>query len=328
MNRLLPVVTAGTGLMALAIAVSVFFVVPAVAKPPPVSVGVQVSPTVSIDVQAPPVSVDVQIPSDCSLVRVVIGQAKTTWSPGQVSASLKPGEYLQMPVRLTAPDGLEPTTVQVAPALAPYLQVSPTTIPCLRRGGTQDFTLTFSTPIDATQATTTGAIQLQASEKLKSGESVGKPLPVALTINPPPSNVTKNGVVASFRAPSGWVAVSNPSAQTAVQIYSTSSIAEINAGSEGLSPDLAVSLVDNSSHAALADFIDSRADGWYNSYGDRQQRQVQGHDAIIISDEQVAVPHYPIIVAFIDLTAVVLIISADVMSSSDFDAFLSTIQIQ
>lgn len=105
------------------------------------------------------------------------------WSVPKVDVILKPGQSTTTTVTLTAQDDLDAAGTWITPSLVPYLTVSPTTTPRLKKGQTKQFTLTFETKIDALPTATTGVLQLREREdKGRLGEVVAKPLSVSFGI--------------------------------------------------------------------------------------------------------------------------------------------------
>lgn len=115
-----------------------------------------------------------------------------TWSQPSVSATFQPGQPVTTVVTLTAGDELAPAAVRITPSLVPYVSVSPMTTGLLRRGQTQQFTVTFSAPIDALPTATQGTIQL------RTGKVIAKPLPVAISVVWPQATNLPSGVTFAY----------------------------------------------------------------------------------------------------------------------------------
>lgn len=237
------------------------------------------------------------------------------WSPSSVAESLRPGEQAQVALTYTACSNSGPSVIAVDATLSPYVQIAPTSTPPLSRGSTQVFTVTFSPLIGSSATTTSGNITLSSHA-----------LPIAFTIEQAPSSVSSGSSTASFQPPNGWGAVESTQGSSAVELYDPNQVAAISKGAEGLGPNLVVSILNNPDRLSMVDYANSFDDGWYRIYASREQRQVNGHNAIVVSDATAVVPHYPNTVAFIDMDSLVLFVSAEVMPTSDFNAFLMSLQ--
>jgi len=116
-----------------------------------------------------------------------------TWNPTSVTDSVATGQTKTLRVSFTSSQPASNVSVDIVPALLPFVRVSPTTLPSVAQGQTIHVTLTLSASKNSPVGTVQGVIQVRV------GPVLAKPLPVNITIC---RCVTAKGV--SLDYPSNW----------------------------------------------------------------------------------------------------------------------------
>jgi hypothetical protein len=99
---------------------------------------------------------------------------EVSWSPRILSAVVKPGETVSIPVTFTAREKLDGiATIYAAKSLQGIVAVTPTSFPALGRGQSATITVQIKLPILQEAGTTTGFIQLY-----ETGRRWKKPMPI------------------------------------------------------------------------------------------------------------------------------------------------------
>lgn len=87
-------------------------------------------------------------------------RSAVSWAVPSLYQSLAAGKSTTTSVTFTAAVQARDVVVQVAPAIAPYVSVSPSKFPSIARGGKYPITVTYSAPADAAVGVVNGAITL------------------------------------------------------------------------------------------------------------------------------------------------------------------------
>lgn len=101
------------------------------------------------------------------------------WTPDHLAVTLSPGDTKNVSATLTAQSAVPSTTVEVVPALAPYLTVNPNSLPALAKGSHQTLQLAFTIPSGTPLGTVDGTVHLR-----QGSSTVARPLPITLNIWP------------------------------------------------------------------------------------------------------------------------------------------------
>lgn len=246
---------------------------------------------------------------------------KINWSPAHAAVTLGPGETKTVQVTTTISGSHPELTADVAPALKPYLSVSPTSIPASKKNQTVTFNLTASIPADALPTTLDGTIHLRYGKATSS-----KPLPIFIDVE----NIGElfiNSESVAFAKPAQWI-IQYESDGSQANLYSPDDIQDLNdSGGSFAAPTITVSVLPNSDDTALSEFAALYDESWYTSYAHQEIITIAGRSAIIYDDSSATLRHSPNFAAFILLPSSVALVTGQ-GTRLDFDNFLSTITFQ
>jgi len=122
-----------------------------------------------------------------------------SWSPASIPITVEAGQSTTTSATFTATENASNATVEVVPALAPYVKVVPSSFTSITKGSSYTVALTVSASTSASMGTTTGTIHIRQGTS-----TLAKPLPMSVTVVWPTFNGGEE-LGFSIQYPPGWI---------------------------------------------------------------------------------------------------------------------------
>jgi|ERR1051326_8300208 hypothetical protein len=244
-----------------------------------------------------------------------------SWDPSFINETVSAGNSKTVLVSFVASEKMTSAQINIVPELQSYVQASPSTFANISEGGTGTVSLIISAPLIAKPQVFKGTIQMRSA--IGGPKVFARPLPVTLNITVPSPQVSTDGATVFFDSPSGWIITEEN--QNGKNLYSPSTVTALINGDLETSPDMNILLLDNPTGLSLDDFLLTYLDGWYSFYKEKTASNINGREALILSDLSAENSHRPQFAAFIKDDQKILLVTSDGDAQQQFNDLLSSL---
>ncbi len=244
-----------------------------------------------------------------------------SWNPSFINETLSAGNSKTVLVSFVASEKMTAAQINIVPELQPYVQASPSTFANISEGGTGTVSLIISAPLIAKPHVFRGTIQIRSA--IGAPKVFARPLPITVNIVVSPPQVSTDGAVVFFDSPSGWLVAEEN--QNGKNLYSPSTVTALTNGDVETSPDMSIVLLDNPTGLSLEEFLLTYLDGWYSFYKEKTASNINGREALLLSDLSAETSHRPQLAAFIQDDQKILLVTSDGDTQQQFNDLLSSL---